>query len=60
MIIQELKQAIVDEVVAIAEGLRKRVYDNFQKRLQEYIDVNDGHMPDLAWKSCHLCNKLHT
>lgn len=48
MTIQELKQAIVDEFVAIAEGLRRRVYDNFQKRLQEYIDVNDGHLPDLA------------
>jgi len=32
--IQELKQAIVDEVVAMDEDLRRRVYGNFQTRLQ--------------------------
>jgi len=30
--VQELKQAIVDEVAAIDEDLRKRVYSNFQTR----------------------------
>ena len=38
--IQELKQAIVDEVAAIDEHLRRRVYGNFQTRLQQCIDVN--------------------
>jgi len=37
---QELKQAIVDEVTAIVEDLRRRVYGNFQTRLQQCIDVN--------------------
>jgi Mg2+/Co2+ transporter CorB len=39
MTIQELKQVIVDEVAAIDEDLRRRVYDNFQTRLQKCIDV---------------------
>ena len=47
MIIQELKQAIVDEVTAIDEDLRRRVYGNFQTRLQQCIDVNGGHLPDV-------------
>jgi len=45
--IQELKQAIVDEVAAIDEDLRRRVYGNFQTRLQQCIDVNGGHLPDV-------------
>ena len=39
MTIQELKQAIVDEVAAIGKDLRRRVYSNFQTRLQQCIDV---------------------
>jgi hypothetical protein len=35
MTIQELKPAIVDEVEAIDEDLRRRVYGNFQTRLQQ-------------------------
>jgi len=45
--IQELKQAIVDEIAAIDEDLRRRVYDNFQTRLQQCIDLNGGHLPDV-------------
>ena len=45
--IQELKQAIVDEVAAIDEDLRRRVYCNFQTRLQQCIDVNGDHLPDI-------------
>ena len=45
MTIQELKHAIVDEVEAIDEDLRRRVYGNFQTRLQQCIDVNRGHLP---------------
>ena len=45
--IQELKQAIVDEVAAIDEDLRRRVYGKFQTRLQQCIDVNGGHLPDV-------------
>ena len=46
MTIQELKQAIVDEVTAI-DDLRRRVYGYFQTRLQQCIDVNGGHLPDV-------------
>jgi len=48
--IQELKQAIVDEVAAIDEDLRRRVYGNFQTRLQQCIDVNRGHLPDVIFR----------
>jgi len=47
MTIQELKQAIVDEVAAFVEDLRRRVYGNFQTRLQQCIDVNGDHLPDV-------------
>ena len=50
MTIQELKQAIVDEVAAIDEDLRRRVYSNFQTRLQQCIDVNEGHLPDVIFR----------
>ena len=50
MTIQELKQAIVDEVAANDEHLRRRVYDNFQTRLQQRIDVNGGHLPDVIFR----------
>lgn len=43
MTIQELKQVIVDEVAAIV-----RAYDNFQKHLQECIDVNRSHLPSVV------------
>jgi len=47
MTFQELKQAIVDEVEAIVEDLLRCVYGNFQIRLQQCIDVNGGHLPDV-------------
>ena len=45
--IQELNQAIVDEVAAIVEELRRRVYGNFQTILQQCIDANGGHLHDV-------------
>ena len=50
MSIQELKQAIVDKVAAIDEDLRRRVYGNFQTRLQQCIDVNGRHLPDVIFR----------
>jgi len=50
MTIQVLKQAIVDEVAAIDEDLRRRVYSNFQTHLQQCIDVNGGHLPDVIFR----------
>ena len=49
MTIQELKQAIVDEVAAI-DYLRRRVYGNFQTRLEQCIDVNGGHLSDVIFR----------
>ena len=48
--IQELKQAVVDEVAAIDEDLRRRVYGNIQTRLQQCIDVNRGYLPDVIFR----------
>lgn len=50
MTVQELKQYIVDKVAAVDEGLRRRVYDNFENRLQECINVNRDHLPDVVLK----------
>jgi len=47
MTIQELKQALVDEVAAIVEDLGRRVYGSSQTRLQQCIDANGGHLPDV-------------
>ena len=48
--IQEFKQAIVDEVAAIDEDLRSRVYGKFQTRLQQCTDVNGDHRPDVIFR----------
>jgi len=47
MTLQEVKRAIVDGVAAIVEDLRRCVYGNLQTRLQQCIDVNRGHLPDV-------------
>jgi hypothetical protein len=39
----------IDEVAAIDDLLR-RVYGNFQTRLQQCIDVNGGHPPDVIFR----------
>jgi hypothetical protein len=49
MTIPELTPAIVDEVAAIDEDIRRRVYGNYQTRLQQ---CNGGHLPDV------ICGKL--
>lgn len=42
--------AIIDEVAAIDVELRRRVYGDFQKRLQKCIDSNGGHLSDIIFK----------
>ena len=49
MAIQVLKQATVEGVAAVDEDLRRRVYCNFQTRLQQCINVNGGHLPDVIF-----------
>lgn len=44
--IKDLKQTVVGEVTAVFEGLRRRVYDEFQENLRECFDVNKGHLRD--------------
>ena len=48
--IQELKQVTVDEAAATDEDLRRCVHCNFQTRLQQCIDVNGGHLPDVIFR----------
>jgi len=50
MTLQELKQAIVDEVTAIGEDLWRRVYGNLQTRLQQCVDVNGGNLPQVIFR----------
>lgn len=46
MTIQAHKQAIINEVTAIDQGLWRRVNNYFQKRFQECIDdINRGRLP---------------
>ena len=40
----------IQEVAAIDEDLRRRVYGNFQKSLQQCIDVNRGYLPDVIFR----------
>jgi hypothetical protein len=56
MTIQEPKQATVDKVVAIDEAPRRRVYGNYQTQLEQSIDVNGGHMPEVIFSklACNL------
>lgn len=41
-------QALVDEVVAIDEGLERRKYNNCHKHLKECFDTNGGHLPNVV------------
>lgn len=47
-IIQELKKAIFDKAAAGNGGLRGHVNDNFQKRLQKWIDLNGEHLQNVV------------
>jgi hypothetical protein len=49
MTIQKLKKAIVDEVATTDDDLRRREYGSFQTHLQQCIDVNGGHLPDVIF-----------
>ena len=61
MTIQELKQATVGEVATIDEDLQMRAYGNFETRLQQCVDVNGGHPPDVQTISLQsVRTKQHT
>lgn len=47
--IQEIKEALFNQVAAIDEDPRRRVYDNIQRRLQECIHVNESHLPNVVF-----------
>lgn len=48
MNIQELKEAIFIEVAVIDEDLRRRVYDNIKRRLQECVNLKESHLLNLV------------
>jgi hypothetical protein len=49
--IEELKEAIRHEITVINRDLLERVFVNFRTRLQQCIDENGHHMPDVIFHS---------
>ena len=58
--IEQLKEAIRQEVAAIPPAMIRKAMDNFRERLQEFV-INDGrHLSDVIFKSvwkknCTIC-----
>ncbi|PSN53790.1 hypothetical protein C0J52_06219 [Blattella germanica] len=48
--LQELKEAIIEEVATIDRDLLQKVFGSFRKRLQECMDCNGGHREDVIFK----------
>ena len=46
--LQELKEAIIEEVATIDRDLLQKVFGSFRKRLQECVDCNGGHLEDVT------------
>jgi len=46
----DLNQNIRDEVAAISPTMLQRVMQNFQKRLQEYVDNKGRHLTDTIFR----------
>lgn len=49
--LQELKEAITAQIRAIDIDLCARVMRNFEERLQQCIDENGRHLPDIIFKT---------
>ena len=54
--IEQLKEAIRQEVAAIPLAMTRKVMDNFRERLQDFIINNGQHLSDVIFKS--IWNKL--
>ncbi|PSN39006.1 hypothetical protein C0J52_14017 [Blattella germanica] len=48
--LQELKEATIEEVATIDRDLLQKVFGSFRKRLQECVDCNGGHLQDVIFK----------
>ena len=55
--IEQLKEAIRQEVVAIPPAMIRKAMDNFRERLQEFVINNGRHLSDVSFKS--ICKKMH-
>ena len=49
--IEQLKEAIRQEVVAIPPAMTRKAMDNFRERLQEFVISNGRHLSDVIYKS---------
>ena len=49
--IEELKDAIRQEIASIPHEMIRRVIDNFRERLQQCVDNNGSHLTDLIFKT---------
>ncbi|KAG8300630.1 hypothetical protein J6590_072442 [Homalodisca vitripennis] len=48
--LQDLKQAIREEVLCIPQAMLERVHDSFRIRLQQCIDNHGHHLSDILFK----------
>ncbi len=49
--IEQLKDAIRQEITAIPHEMTRRVIDNFRERLRQCVDNNGSHLTDLIFKT---------
>ena len=49
--IEQLKEAIRQEVAAIPPAMTRKAMDNFRERLQEFVINNGRHLRDVIFKS---------
>ena len=55
--IEQLKEAVLQEVAAIPPAMIRKAVDNFRERLQEFVINNGRHLSDFIFKS--VWKKLH-
>ena len=49
--IEQLKDAIRQEITAIPHEMTRRVIDNFRERLRQCVDNKGSHLTDLIFKT---------
>ena len=49
--IEQLKEAIRQEVAALPPAMTRKAMDNFRERLQECVNNNGQHLIDVIFKS---------
>ena len=57
--IEQLKEAIRQQVASIPPAMTREAMDNFRERLQECVINNGSHLSDVifksVWKNCIIC-----